>query len=117
MENTVKTNRMALTSFICGILALLSLGLYYAFFAINNGNPSGPYAPTLFSVMDLTVPVRNGFSTVSLITGILGLIDIKKKEGAEKGKLLAWVGILLGAAWFLFRVVVGLVFLLSEILN
>jgi hypothetical protein len=117
METTLKTNRLALISFICGLVALLSLGLYYAFFAINNVTPSGPFGPTLVSIMDLTVPVRNLFSTVALITGILALLDIKKKEGTEKGKFLAWAGILLGAAWFLFRLVVGLIFILSELMN
>jgi len=117
METSIKTNRLALISFICGLIALLSLGLYYAFFAINNVTPTGPFGPTLLSIMDFTVPVRNLFSTVALITGIIGLLEIKKKEGAEKGKSLAWAGILLGAAWFFFRLVVGMVFLLSEIMN
>jgi len=117
MENSIKTNRLALISFICGLIALLSLGLYYALFAINNITPTGPFGPTLVSIMDITVPVRNLLSTVSLITGILALLEIKKKEGTEKGKLLAWAGILLGAAWFLFRLIVGMIFLLSEILN
>ena len=117
MNNSIKTNRTALISFICGLIALLSLVLYYVFFAINNVTPTGPFGPTLVSIMDFTVPVRNLFSTVALLTGILALLEIKKKEGTEKGKLLAWAGILLGAAWFLFRLVVGLIFLLSEILN
>ena len=117
MDTSIKTNRLALISFICGLIALLSLGLYYAMFPIVNGDPSGTTNTALLSMMDLTIPVRNLFSTVSLITGILALLEIKKKEGAEKGKLLAWVGILLGAAWFLFRLLVGMTFLLSEILN
>jgi hypothetical protein len=117
MENPVKTNRLALISFVCGLLALLSLGLYYVLSEINNITPTGPFGPTLLSMMDLTVPVRNGSSLVALILGILALIEIKKKEGAEKGKLFAWVGMLLGAAWLLIGLVVGLVFLLSEILN
>ena len=117
MENSLKTNRLALISFISGLIALLSLGLYYALFAINNITPTGPFGPTLVSIMDLTVPVRNLLSTVAMVTGILAIIEIKKKEGTEKGKSLAWGGILLGAAWFLFRLVVGLFFLLSELLN
>ncbi len=117
MENSVKTNRLALISFVCGLIALLSLGLYYILFPMVFGNPAGTTNTALLSIMDLTVPVRNVFSTVALITGILALVEIKKKEGSEKGKLLAWVGIVLGAAWFLIRIVVGLVFLLSEILN
>ncbi len=117
MENTVKTNRLALISFICGLIALLSLGLYYVLFGKAYGTATGNINTVLLSIMDLTVPVRNVFSSAAVITGILALVEIKKKEGAEKGKLLAWVGILLGAVWFLVRIVVGLVFLLSEIVN
>lgn len=114
MEKTLKTNRLAVVSMVCGGITLLSLGLFYTLLAINQGNPTGPYGPTLISIMDLTVPLRNMFSTAAVVTGILALVEIKKKEGAQKGSLLAWAGILLGAVWFVTRLVVGLVFLLSK---
>jgi hypothetical protein len=117
MEKTLKTNRLALISFVCGLIALLSLAFYYALFAINNITPTGPFGPTLVTIMDLTVPLRNILSTVALVTGILAVLEIRRKAGTEKGRWLAWAGILLGAAWFLTRLVVGLVFLLSEILH
>jgi hypothetical protein len=117
MENPIKTNRLAVISIVCGLIVLLSLGFYDALFQIVHGNPSETSNTALLGIMDQTVPIRNIFSTVALIMGIVALVEIKKKEGAEKGKLLAWVGIVLGAAWFITRLAVGLTFLLSEILN
>jgi hypothetical protein len=37
------------------------------------------------------------FTFLSLLIGILALRDIRKKGGTEKGKTLAWAGIILGA--------------------
>jgi hypothetical protein len=48
--------------------------------------------------------------------GILALLEIKKKGGMEKGKLFAWVGIILGAAWILFRVGIALFFILALVI-
>jgi hypothetical protein len=46
-----------------------------------------------------------------LVTGVLGLLDIKKKDGAERGKGFAWVGIVVSGAWIIFGLLVGLFFL------
>jgi hypothetical protein len=54
---------------------------------------------------------------VALVTGILALTQIKKKGGTEKGKILAWTGIVLSTGWILFGWIVGIIFLLAEILH
>jgi len=120
MENSVKTNRLAIVSLISGLIALLSLGLYWVLFTM--AFPSSPgYTPeptnrAILTIMDLSVSVRNLCALTALVTGILGLREIKKKDGTEKGKILAWVGLVLGAGWLLFRLLVGITFLLAEIL-
>jgi len=67
--------------------------------------------------MDLSVSLRNFCALTALVTGILGLREIKQKEVTEKGKTLAWVGIVLGAGWILFGLLIGIIFLLAEILH
>lgn len=69
------------------------------------------------AVMELTVPLRKLCALIALVTGILGLTEIKKKDGIEKGKTLAWVGIVLGVGWILFGLLVGITFFLAEILH
>ena len=116
-----KTNRLAIVSVISGLTALLSLGFYWALFLIafptSPGASPGIANQTLITIMDLTVPVRNLCAPAAFLTGILALRDIKKKEGLEKGKFLAWTGMVLGVAWILVGVLVGITFFLAEILN
>lgn len=118
MNNSVKTNRLAIISFGIGVVVLLSLLLYWVLF-IAAYPPSPGYVPEsenriLPAIMDLSVSVRNLCAPGALITGILALIEIKKKGGAEKGRLFAWTGIALGAGWIIFGVLVGATFLLAE---
>ncbi|MFH1446442.1 MAG: DUF4190 domain-containing protein [Chloroflexota bacterium] len=121
MENSIKTNRLAIVSFVSGLIALLSLGFYWVLFLI--AFPSSPgYAPesanrAIITIMDLSISVRNLCALVALLIGILALRDIKKKDGTEKGKILAWVGIILGAGEVLFRLLVGIIFILAKILH
>jgi len=119
MENSVKTNRLAIVSFVSGLIALLSLGLYWALFLIAFSSSPG-YAPesanrAILTVMDLSVSVRNLCALVALVMGILALRDIKKKDETEKGKILSWFGIVLGAGEILFRLLVGIIFILAKI--
>jgi len=112
MDQSVKTNHFALISFISGLIALISIGLI--FFLYQAVEPAG----SLIAITDgVLIPVRNLSVLVALVLGILALLDIKKKAGAEQGKILAWVGILLGAGWLLFGLIVGALFLLSKILS
>ena len=121
MECSGKTNRLAIVSFVSGLIALLSLGFYWALFSI--AFPSSPgYSPeptnsAIITSMDLSVSLRNLCALIALVTGILGLREIKKQAGTEKGKTLAWVGIVLGAGWILFGLLIGITFLLAEILH
>jgi len=112
MESSIKTNRLAIVSFVSGLIALLSIGLIFVLY--NSQEVTGG----IISITDgILIPVRNLCVAVALLTGILALREIKKKDGTEKGKILAWVGIVLGAGWMLFGLLVGLTFLLAEILH
>ena len=112
MESSIKTNRLAMVSFASGLIALLSIGLIFVLYS------SPETAGGLISIADgIIMPVRNLSVPVALLTGILALREIKKKGGIEKGKVLAWVGIVLGAGWILFGLLVGITFLLAEILH
>ncbi|MBA4375944.1 MAG: hypothetical protein C0401_07205 [Anaerolinea sp.] len=112
MESSIKTNRLAIVSFTSGLIALLSIGLLFVLY--NSQETTGG----LISITDgIIIPLRNLCVVVALVTGILALRQIKKKDGTEKGKILAWVGIVLGAGWILFGLMVGITFLLAEILH
>ena len=117
MENSVKTNRLAIVSFVSGLIALFSLGLYWVLFTIAFPSSPEPMNRAIITIMDLSVSVRNLCAPAAIITGILGLREIKKKDGAEKGKILSWVGIVLGVGWVIFGFLVGITFLLAEILH
>jgi len=113
MESTIKTNRLAIVSVVGGLTALLSI--IFIFLSYNTQKITGGFVVSLTD--GIIIPFRNLCVVVSLITGILALRDIKKKGGSEKGKLLAWVGIVLGAGWIIFGLLVGITFLLAEILH
>ena len=93
MENTIRTNRWAIVSFISGLIAFLILG---ALLLQGVTAFQGPWPDPASPIMDA---VRSGLDLctfLSLLTGILALRDIRRKGGLEKGKTLAWVGISLG---------------------
>lgn len=112
MENSLKTNRMAIVSFISGLIAILSIGLIFGLYNSQETTDG------IISITDgIIMPLRNLFVIVALLTGILALRQIKKKGGTEKGKIFAWIGIVIGAGWLVFGLVVGVTFLLAEILH
>jgi hypothetical protein len=112
MESSIKTNRLAIVSFASGLIALLSIGLIFVLY--NSRETAGG----IISITDgIIMPLRNLCVAVALVTGILALRQIKKKDGTEKGKMLAWVGIVLGAGWIIFGLLVGITFILAEILH
>ena len=41
MENAIKTNRLSIASFVSGLIALLSLGLYWGLLYFALPSPSG----------------------------------------------------------------------------
>jgi len=112
MESSIKTNRLAIVSFTSGLIAIFSIGLIFVLYS------SQETAGIIISITDgIIMPLRNLCVVVALVTGILALRQIKKKDGTEKGKLLAWVGIVLGAGWIIFGLLVGITFLLAEMLH
>jgi hypothetical protein len=107
MDRSVKINRLAMVSFISGIIviAILGFGMVWQLF------PASPtYANTIRTFLDLSVSVQFLFAPVALVTGILALREIKKKSETEKGKILAWIGILLGAGYILFGLLIFIIF-------
>jgi hypothetical protein len=60
--------------------------------------------------LDLSASVQFLCAPVAVVTGILALREIKKKGGTEKGKILAWIGILLGAGYLLFGLLIFIIF-------
>ena len=112
MDNTKKTNLLSIISFISGLIALLSIGGIFALY--NFIEPAGSI---LFVTDGILIPLRNISVVVALVSGILALRDLRKKGHGEKGKWFAWVGILMGAAWLLFGMFVGMAFILSMIMQ
>lgn len=118
MEPATRTNRLAIISFVSGLILLISLGLYRIFFLLayptSAGNSAEPINRFFLTLMDLTVPVRNLSAAAAILLGIVALREIKKKSTMQKGKLLAWSGIVCGASWILIGVLVGAAFLLAK---
>lgn len=107
MKSLVKINRLAAVSLVSGLIvfALLSFGLYWLLF------PSSPgYSDTIRTLLDLSVTVQYFCASLALLTGVLALRAIKKKAGTEKGKIFAWVGILTGAGYVAFGLLVFIIF-------
>lgn len=91
----VKTNTMALISFISGLGTFLLVCLSAA---VN-----------FFSFISLIG------SLVAVITGVVGLGQIKRSNGTEKGRGLAITGLVLGILFFLAScAVIVLVFVLGD---
>jgi len=112
VDNSTKTNRLAIVGFASGLIAILSIGLIFILY--NSQETAG----IIISITDgLIMPLRNLCVVVALVTGILALRQIKKKGGTEKGKILAWIGIILSAGWIIFGLLVGMIFLLAKILH
>ena len=112
MESSIKTNRLAIVSFVSGLIGLISIVIIFLLYR------SQETAAGIISITDgIIMPLRNLCVVVALATGILALRDIKKKDGTEKGKIFAWVGIILGAGWILLGLLVGITFLVGEILH
>jgi hypothetical protein len=110
MDQPKKSNPLAAISFACGLIALISMGLIFLAYSLLEQTES-----LLFITDGILMPVRNISGVAAIITGILAHLEIRKKGHTEKGKWLAWGGIILGAAWILFGMCVGLVFLVSTL--
>jgi hypothetical protein len=116
VHNSAKNNRLALVSFICGLIALLSLGLYWLLQALAFPSSSEVMGNRfILPIMDITVSVRNLCAITALVTGLIAINQIKKAGLKEKGRAFAWIGIVMGAGWILFGLLVGALFLFSEI--
>ena len=88
MESSIKTNRLALISFASGLIALLIIAFIFIVYnfrrALSRHNQHNRWG---------LMPVRNLCVAAALLTGILGLREIKKNDGTEKGKIFAWAGL------------------------
>jgi len=120
MENKLKTNPLSVVSFISGIFVIASLGLFYSlshFLLMNDDVLSFEiFNRFLHVLLAFSVPVRNIFAPLAVLTGFFGLREIKRNEIAQKGTTLAWIGILLGGGWVILGIVVSIVFLLAKML-
>jgi signal transduction histidine kinase len=108
MTRTVRTNRLAIISFVSGLLALLCIAGIGAVFRLAPTNDN-----LIATLVDgILIPARNLSVLVALVTGILALRQIRRKEGAAKGKTLAWLGIAISIGWIVFFILVVLAFFL-----
>ena len=107
MDGSVKRNRLAMVSFISGIIMIALPG----FGMVSQLFPASPtYANTIRTILDLSASVQFLCAPVALVIGILALREIKKKGGTKKDKTLAWIGILLGAGYSLFGLLIFIIF-------
>lgn len=79
MEQPAKTNKLAIISFACGFL-LAGLWILQPVFAL----PNVPYSV-----------VTEALIVASPLTGLVALIQLRRKKGAERGHVFAWFGILI----------------------
>lgn len=124
MENPIKTNRLAIVSFVSGLMALLlTFGVFFvrlSFYTSLEGTLPEPTDPALarFEFWSTWVGRLGSLATFgAIITGILALREIRRKGGMDKGKLFAWIGIILGGGWILFRVLVAIYFILGMLFS
>lgn len=118
METTIKTNRLAIASFASGLLGLFALSplLFLLIFPPSPGNLPEESSP-INILLTFSRSIGNLSTLVSLVTGILALREIRRKGGTEKGRLFAWIGILIGGGWILFRVLIALYFILGMLFS
>jgi hypothetical protein len=107
MNTPTPTNRLAIVSFVSGFLSLLSMAGMFGL--LRFGLTAHDLIITLID--RVIIPLRNFCMIAAVVTGILALREIRRKEGAEKGKLLAWSGIALGTVWIVLMILVALAFL------
>ncbi|MBA3073539.1 MAG: DUF4190 domain-containing protein [Anaerolineae bacterium] len=118
MQTSKRINRMALISFILGLIALLSLGLYWELQTLIFSHNTDEFANrVILPIMDGSTTVRNFCALTALVSGIIALNQIKKAGQFEKRKLFAWIGIVLGSSWILFGIAVGFIFSLAKLLD
>ncbi|HCS40846.1 MAG TPA: hypothetical protein DIW44_14850 [Anaerolineaceae bacterium] len=118
MRTSKRINRMAIISFITGLVALLSLCLYWVLQTVIFPHQTVEFVNrVILPIMDASTMVRNFCAITALVTGIISLNQIKKEGHVEKGKLFGWIGIVLGLSWILFGLAVGVIFSLAEFLH
>lgn len=111
MSTPVTINRLALISFVSGLLVVLisamivAIGMWWVAPAVDS---------LVVTIIDgVLLPLRNLCVFAAVITGILALRAIKDKGGSERGTFLAWAGIALGVGWVVFFLLIGLTFFLG----
>lgn len=116
METTVRTNRLAMVSFAAGLIVfLIMIGAVFRVLSLLNvppgtdpdqaaGSGTGLFASWSGRLAGLV-------SAGAIAAGVIALSGIRKSAGLEKGRLIAWSGIALGASWLLFRLLIALFFI------
>ena len=112
MVSSNKTHTLAIISFVSGMIALIGIVLIFAFYSL--AETAGSFSNITDGII---MPVRNLCVIVTLLTGVLAVKDIKKTGGTKKGKIMSWFGIVVGAGWILFGLIIGIIFTLAEILH
>ncbi len=108
MLHTVRITRLAIVSCVSGLLALLCMAGIVV--ALSLAPASDDLVVAL--VDGILIPVRNLSVLVALVTGVLALMRIGRKEGAEQSATLAWLGIAIGIVWVVFGILTVLAFVL-----
>lgn len=112
MEYPIRTNRLAVISFISGITAIFFIVIP---FVVYNSTQTAEFVTRITD--GVILPIRNLCVIATFMTGILALKDIKKTGGTKISKIFSWFGIVIGAGWIFFGSIVGITFLVAEILH
>jgi len=96
MKEVLGCNKKAIISFVLAVVAVLSYGLAI-FLAGSEGGG-------LFGYWIFFVFVSDFALVVGLVLGILALIEIK--HNAQKGKIFAFVPIVFGGLFFVFKLII-----------
>ena len=109
MSNSLKTNRLAILSFVSGCTALFAIILVFVLYDALDPSPG------MIGFIDgIIIPGRNLAVFAALVAGVLALIEIKRKGGTRRNKIYSWFGVAIGAGWVLFGSFVSLIFLLGR---
>ncbi len=102
----VRTNRWAIVSVVLPIIGVACLALGILLFLAYP--PSEGHFSPFFSAAAVPILLASTVSlfsaALSLFSGIVALRQIKNRKGEEKGKILAWIGVVFGGVYVAFFV-------------
>ncbi|UCE07348.1 MAG: DUF4190 domain-containing protein [bacterium] len=110
----IKTSKLAISSLVISLLALISYQASLMAVGLENSLPIWikTYIPERVLIMLISIPIAMGFilAFCGVILGVVSLLRIKKSKEQLAGKKVAITGLVLGTA-FLFYEVVGTLFM------